>query len=52
VIIDTLPNHSDVVVLGGFSGHGFKFAGVIGEIATDLVSGTEPEIDISPFQIN
>ena len=28
-----------VTVLAGFSGHGFKFAPVIGELAADLVSG-------------
>jgi sarcosine oxidase len=51
-MIDTLPNHSDVVVLGGFSGHGYKFARVIGEIAGDLIVGDDPEFDISPFSIN
>lgn len=40
------PDHDFVVdrdgpvtVLAGFSGHGFKFASVIGELAADLVSG-------------
>jgi sarcosine oxidase len=28
-----------ITVLGGFSGHGFKFASVIGELAADLVEG-------------
>lgn len=51
-IIDVLPNHSNVVITGGFSGHGFKFAGVIGEIAADLVRGNDPSIDISPFKIS
>ena len=35
-IIDRHPSHANVVLCGGFSGHGFKFAPVIGEIATDL----------------
>lgn len=42
----TTPDHDFVVdrsgpftVLAGFSGHGFKFAPVIGEIAADLVDG-------------
>ena len=30
----------DVVVLAGFSGHGFKFAPAVGELAADLVTGT------------
>jgi sarcosine oxidase len=28
-----------ITVLAGFSGHGFKFASVIGELAADLVDG-------------
>ncbi|MCO8265416.1 N-methyl-L-tryptophan oxidase [Haloferax sp. AB510] len=51
-IIDTLPNHPEVTVLGGFSGHGYKFAGVIGKIAADLANGKDPEIDISLFEID
>jgi glycine/D-amino acid oxidase-like deaminating enzyme len=39
-IIDMLPEDPRVVFAGGFSGHGFKFASVIGEILTDLaISG-------------
>ena len=37
-ILDFLPGYDqDVVVAAGFSGHGFKFASVIGEIMCDLV---------------
>jgi sarcosine oxidase len=35
-VIDRHPRHPNVVLCGGFSGHGFKFAPVIGEIAADL----------------
>jgi len=36
-IIDYLPGYDkDVAIAAGFSGHGFKFASVIGEIMTDL----------------
>ncbi|MFC4029879.1 FAD-dependent oxidoreductase [Streptomyces polygonati] len=42
----TTPDHDFVIdrsgpctVLAGFSGHGFKFASVIGELAADLVAG-------------
>lgn len=35
-IIDRHPHHPEVVIAGGFSGHGFKFAPVIGEMAADL----------------
>ena len=36
-VIDTHPVDSRIVFAGGFSGHGFKFAPVIGEILADLV---------------
>jgi sarcosine oxidase len=36
-VIDRHPQHPNVILCGGFSGHGFKFAPVIGEIAADLV---------------
>ena len=40
-IVDALPDSPQVVVGAGFSGHGYKFASVIGEIIADLaVDGT------------
>jgi glycine/D-amino acid oxidase-like deaminating enzyme len=43
-IIDKLPGYEDhVIIATGFSGHGFKFASVIGEILSDLaVKGASP----------
>jgi sarcosine oxidase len=35
-IVDTLPKHKNVVIACGFSGHGFKFLPVIGNIVRDL----------------
>ena len=35
-IIDKHPEHQQVVFAAGLSGHGFKFASVIGEIMADL----------------
>jgi sarcosine oxidase len=35
-VIDTHPQCEDVIVAAGFSGHGFKFASVVGEILADL----------------
>ena len=37
-LIDRVPDHPNVIVAGGFSGHGFKFASVVGEILADLVT--------------
>jgi sarcosine oxidase len=46
-VIDRHPAHANVVLCGGFSGHGFKFAPVIGEIAADLAleGGSRHDID-------
>ena len=35
-VVDRHPRHANVVLCGGFSGHGFKFAPVVGEIGADL----------------
>jgi len=35
-VIDHHPDHPGLILCGGFSGHGFKFAPVVGEIAADL----------------
>jgi sarcosine oxidase len=35
-VVGLHPAHSQVAIAGGFSGHGFKFAPVIGEILADL----------------
>ena len=40
------PEHDHVVIAGGGSGHGFKFASVIGEIAAGLSLGEAPQLDI------
>ena len=40
-IIDRHPNHANVIVAAGFSGHGFKFASVVGEVLADLAQTGE-----------
>lgn len=35
-VIDYHPDHANLILCGGFSGHGFKFAPVVGEIAAGL----------------
>lgn len=35
-VVDVHPEHPQVVLAAGFSGHGFKFASVMGEILADL----------------
>jgi monomeric sarcosine oxidase len=36
-LIDRLPDDPRIVVAGGFSGHGFKFAPAIGRLVADLI---------------
>jgi sarcosine oxidase len=46
-IIDTWPGDSRVLVAGGFSGHGFKFCSVVGEILAGLaLDGRRDGIDL------
>jgi sarcosine oxidase len=50
-VITIHPNDERIVVAGGFSGHGFKFAPVVGEILTGLLveGGTRFDIEfLSP----
>ncbi len=46
-VLDVHPSHSQVYLACGFSGHGFKFAPVIGEVLADLVmdGATKQPID-------
>ena len=50
-LIDTHPDHEEVLVVSACSGHGFKFASAIGEVATDLVTGSRPAFDLSLFRM-
>ena len=45
-VIDRHPRHGNVVVCGGFSGHGFKFASVVGEIGAQLALDRATPFDI------
>ncbi len=45
-IVDLHPEHRNVAIACGFSGHGFKFASAIGEILGDLVTDGETKHDI------
>lgn len=50
-IIDTLPGHDNTLLITGLSGHGFKFAPVLGEIATQFAQGETTEFDLTPFSL-
>ena len=45
-VVDRHPEHENVVLACGFSGHGFKFAPVIGEALADLAIEGKTELPI------
>jgi sarcosine oxidase len=50
-IIDRHPQHPHVCLAAGFSGHGFKFCSVVGEIMADLALEGRSRFDLSLFEI-
>lgn len=50
-IIDRHPAAENVIVAAGFSGHGFKFCGVVGEIAADLAIEGRTKWDVELFRL-
>lgn len=51
-IINRLGAHPNVKIACGFSGHGFKFASVVGEILSEMVLNGESKQDISGFRMD
>ena len=51
-ILDVLPDHPQVSIAAGFSGHGFKFSSVIGEIMADLAQRGESRHDLTLFRLS
>jgi sarcosine oxidase len=50
-VIDRHPEHDAVVFAGGFSGHGFKFAPVVGEVLADLALSGRTQQPIGMFSV-
>jgi sarcosine oxidase len=48
-VVGRHPAHERVVVACGFSGHGFKFTPVLGEVLADLAVGAEPGLPLGLF---
>jgi sarcosine oxidase len=51
-VIDRYPGVPQVIIASPCSGHGFKFASVIGEILADLAQDREPAFDLSMFRLD
>jgi sarcosine oxidase len=50
-LIDLHPKHPQVAFAAGFSGHGFKFASVVGEILADLAENGRTDQPIEMFRL-
>lgn len=50
-ILDIHPEHPQVSFAAGFSGHGYKFASVIGEIMADLATERDTKHDIELLRL-
>jgi sarcosine oxidase len=48
-VVGRHPAHDRVVLACGFSGHGFKFTPVLGEVLADLATGRASSYDLSMF---
>jgi glycine/D-amino acid oxidase-like deaminating enzyme len=50
-ILDQHPGGAGVVIGAGFSGHGFKFGVLIGELLAALALGEEPLVPLGRFRL-
>jgi len=50
-ILDVHPGLPQVSIAAGFSGHGFKFASVVGEIMADLATAGGTRFDLGLFRL-
>jgi glycine/D-amino acid oxidase-like deaminating enzyme len=50
-VIDQHPNHPQVVIGAGFSGHGFKFTTLMGKMLADLALDDRTPHDTSLFKL-
>jgi sarcosine oxidase len=51
-ILDTHPAFPQVSVAAGFSGHGFKFCSVVGEVMAELAESGGTRHDLTPFKLS
>ena len=50
-ILDQHPEFPHVFISAGFSGHGFKFSSVVGEIISQVITKGKSDYDLSGFSI-
>jgi glycine/D-amino acid oxidase-like deaminating enzyme len=50
-VLDVHPELEEVSIAAGFSGHGFKFCSVVGEIMADLATAGRTRWDLDLFRM-
>lgn len=50
-IVDRHPRHPNVLLASPCSGHGFKFAGALGEALAQTLAGRDPDLSLAPFTL-
>jgi sarcosine oxidase len=50
-IVDTLPGHPDIILLQG-AAHAFKYASLLGRVASSIALDESPGIDLTPFRFD
>ena len=51
-ILDRLPDAPNGFVAAGFSGHGFKFAPLVGKTMAELMMGGKPDLNLHRFRLS
>lgn len=51
-VLDRHPSHPRILIAAGFSGHGFKFAPVVGECLAALARDDPPPVDLDLFRLD
>lgn len=51
-VLDRYPGVPQVILASACSGHGYKFASVIGEVLADMAMDREPAFDLSMFRLD
>lgn len=51
-LVDRLPESPRVLLASACSGHGFKFASVLGELLADRLTDTPSALDLEPFRLD
>lgn len=51
-IIDRVPSMNKIQIVTGLSGHGFKFASVLGKLLSDQAFGKQSSYNLEPFKLD